>query len=229
MSLENKVVRKGRSSKKTSNKNNVLKDLDVANNGGIINQIESEMMKEDKKSEVNDLNKKNEKNKQNELVEEFIEDKVKVKKDEFIEKANAIHKNKYDYSEVKYKNMQTRVEVICKEKTDPSSDEIHGVFEVRPSHHVNSASGCPTCARIRANNSNKSTKEEFVEKARKHFGDKFDYDESVYLGNDVDVTIRCKKDGHGTFTQTPHNHIVSTFGCPKCCDELKENNIIRRK
>ncbi|MDR1019002.1 MAG: DUF723 domain-containing protein [Lachnospiraceae bacterium] len=39
--------------------------------------------------------------------------------EEFINKAVSIHKNKYDYSEVKYKNSRTKIKIICPE---------HGIF-----------------------------------------------------------------------------------------------------
>ena len=53
----------------------------------------------------------------------------------FIEKANHIHKNKYDYSLVNYINSKTKVKIICKN---------HGVFEQSPSKHILKR-GCPKC------------------------------------------------------------------------------------
>jgi hypothetical protein len=40
-------------------------------------------------------------------------------KEQFIEKSNKIHNNKYEYSLVEYKNKRTKVKIIC---------SIHGVF-----------------------------------------------------------------------------------------------------
>jgi hypothetical protein len=57
------------------------------------------------------------------------------KKDEFIQNANKIHNNKYDYSLVNYKNNKTNVEIIC---------PIHGVFPQRPDNHIQ-GNGCPLC------------------------------------------------------------------------------------
>lgn len=42
----------------------------------------------------------------------------KLTKEEFIEKAKIIHKNKYDYSKVKYVNYSTKVCIICPEHGD---------------------------------------------------------------------------------------------------------------
>lgn len=54
---------------------------------------------------------------------------------EFIQKAENVHKNRYDYSLVQYKNTKTKVKIICKE---------HGVFRQQPSNHL-SGKGCPFC------------------------------------------------------------------------------------
>lgn len=57
------------------------------------------------------------------------------KKDEFIQNANKIHNNKYEYSLVEYKNNKTEVKIICKE---------HGIFKQRPDNHIHGY-GCPLC------------------------------------------------------------------------------------
>jgi hypothetical protein len=54
---------------------------------------------------------------------------------EFIEKAKAVHGDKYDYSLVKYKNTKTKVKIIC---------PIHNTFEQRPNSHLKGF-GCPEC------------------------------------------------------------------------------------
>ena len=55
----------------------------------------------------------------------------------FIEKARKVHKNRYDYSEVKYVNSQTKVTIICNE-------EGHGKFLQTPNMHLRNR-GCPKC------------------------------------------------------------------------------------
>jgi hypothetical protein len=54
---------------------------------------------------------------------------------QFIEKAKSIHKDKYDYSLVEYKNNKTKVRIICPE---------HGAFEQRPNDHLRGR-GCSKC------------------------------------------------------------------------------------
>ena len=57
--------------------------------------------------------------------------------DQFVEKANAKHNNRYEYLTDNYKNNSSRIEVTCKE---------HGVFVQAASHHMN-GTACPTCSK----------------------------------------------------------------------------------
>lgn len=59
----------------------------------------------------------------------------KLTKDEFIKKANLIHRNIYDYSLVDYENVGVKVKIICKE---------HEIFEQTPGSHLR-GKGCPEC------------------------------------------------------------------------------------
>lgn len=56
--------------------------------------------------------------------------------EEFIKRAKKIHRNRYDYSHVKYVNQKTKVKIIC-----PN----HGVFKQEPQVHVAQHCGCPKC------------------------------------------------------------------------------------
>ena len=59
----------------------------------------------------------------------------RLNNDSFIEKANKIHNNKYDYSKVQYKTYDIPVTITC---------PIHGDFEQTPDAHLQ-GKGCPTC------------------------------------------------------------------------------------
>ena len=50
-----------------------------------------------------------------------------ISKEFVINKAKEVHHNKYDYSLVEYKNLQTKVKIICPK---------HGVFEQKPFNHL---------------------------------------------------------------------------------------------
>lgn len=130
----------------------------------------------------------------------------KLTTEEFIKKAKEKHGDKYDYSKVDYKNAKEKVCIICKE-------DGHGEFYQSPGHHL-SGCGCPRCyGRI-------NTVEEFVEKAKKVHGDRYDYSKVVYKNNSAKVCIICKKEGHGEFYQRA-NHHLSGIGCPRCGKNFK--------
>ena len=58
------------------------------------------------------------------------------------------------------------------------------------------------------------TTEEFVERAKKIHGDKYDYSKVEYINNSTEVCIICSK--HGEFWQKPEKHLRG-HGCAKCC------------
>lgn len=60
----------------------------------------------------------------------------KLLKEDFVRRAMFIHGDKYDYLKVKYKNIYTKVEIICPK---------HGSFWQRPDQHLDGA-GCPICS-----------------------------------------------------------------------------------
>ena len=119
--------------------------------------------------------------------------------EQFIEKARAIHGDKYDYSKVNYVNATTKVCIIC---------PIHGEFWMLPINHIyQQKQGCPKCA------GRGLTTEEVIEKFKSIHGDKYDYSKVQYNKMHEKVCIICPK--HGEFFQTPSKHIRGQ-GCPKC-------------
>lgn len=62
-------------------------------------------------------------------------------------------------------------------------------------------------------NVNKAKTDRFIEKATLVHNGRYDYSNVVYIRNDEKVEIICKT--HGSFMQTPHNHLNGA-GCPKC-------------
>ena len=123
----------------------------------------------------------------------------------FIEKAKAVHGHKYDYSLVEYNSTHSKVTIICKE---------HSVFEQSPANHLG-GKGCPKCKGIAASKAQRSTTEEFIEKARKLHGDGCDYSMVDYVNAATKVKVVCPE--HGVFFQTPTSHLQGS-GCPGCAD-----------
>lgn len=120
----------------------------------------------------------------------------------FIERSSKIHQSKYNYSLSVYRNIDTKIDIICPE---------HGIFQQIPRNHLK-GHGCKKC------NIESVTKdlEIFIEDSRKVHGDKFDYSLSVYTNSMTKLKIICPV--HGVFEQSPNTHFKS--GCKKCADDL---------
>ena len=65
------------------------------------------------------------------------DDLVRMKLESFVERANFIHYNNYDYSFTNYINNITPITIICPK---------HGSFIQTPMSHIYQKSGCPKCA-----------------------------------------------------------------------------------
>jgi hypothetical protein len=66
----------------------------------------------------------------------------------------------------------------------------------------------------------KLTTEDFVERAKKIYGDKYDYSLVEYCGAKIKVKIICNY--HGVFEQVPDAHCRGV-GCKKCGYENRNN------
>lgn len=126
----------------------------------------------------------------------------KLSIEDFVRRAKEVHGKKYDYSKFEYKGNKIKATFIC--------NKCNKEFQQTPHHHVVSKQGCPHCK-----GNVKSTKEEFVKKAVKIHGDKYNYSSFVYVNSRTKGQIycnSCKK----TFDQTPSNHITLEQDCPDC-------------
>jgi len=115
----------------------------------------------------------------------------------FIERANKIHNNKYDYSKVNYVALNTKVIIIC---------QVHREFEQTPKSHWN-GSGCIKCLFV-------NDTESFIAKSKIIHKDRYDYSMVNYITTQTEVTIICKV--HREFIKTAYQHITNMQGCPKC-------------
>ncbi len=123
--------------------------------------------------------------------------------EEFIFRARRVHGNKYDYALVEYSGAHIPVKIICRE---------HREFEQKPKNHL-SGYGCQTCGRLATVKARLLTTEQFIAKAKRVHGDKYDYSLVSYERNYLPVKIVCL--AHGQFEQIP-NHHLSGHGCRKC-------------
>ena len=131
----------------------------------------------------------------------------KLTTEEVILQFKEIHKDRYDYSLVDYKNNSMKVKIICPE---------HGIFEQSPMTHKQGTT-CPKCS-----GNGKLTTEEVVSQFKEIHKDSYDYSLVDYKQSNTNVKIICKK--HGVFEQQPNMH-KQNQGCPKCSINKKEKFI----
>lgn len=123
----------------------------------------------------------------------------------FIERARAIHGNRYDYSQVCFDGVENKVTIICAD---------HGPFQQRVMVHLKGFN-CPKCGRESVAGKLSHSLERFIQDARAAHGPKYDYSEVEYVNALSNVKIICPE--HGAFFQKPANH-VRGVACSKCSD-----------
>lgn len=143
----------------------------------------------------------------------------RITTDKFIERAKAVHGERYEYSKARYVNSKTKVVITCK---------IHGEFNQAPNNHL-TGRGCPECAEKSRSASRKKrwNTEYFKRRAKDVHGSKYDYRLVRYTKNNLKVEIVCPE--HGSFKQAPYSHLQGN-GCPKCSGvgKVAEDEWIKR-
>jgi len=140
----------------------------------------------------------------------------KLTLDNFIERGNKVHNNKYDYSKFIYVNNRTKGIIICK---------IHGEFLQCSDIHLNQGCGCPRCKGDLCRSLKANSINNFLEKiklVKEHIGRNYDYSHFIYTNRVTKSIIICPK--HGEFLQTPSDHLRG-YGCPNCCSSKGEQHI----
>jgi hypothetical protein len=151
-----------------------------------------------------------------------IEQKIKPNS-KFINHANIVHNNKYDYSLTNCLGNSHKLTITC---------PIHGIFRQLPRKHL-LGQGCPKCGHEKVNKLLTLSDKEFFDRSTQKHGDTYSYNNSKYVNYNQNILITCFI--HGDFYQTPHNHIKG-HGCPKCAkikskeeeevaQFLKDNNV----
>ena len=130
-------------------------------------------------------------------------DKKRVTFDAFIEVAHKVHGNLYEYDETTFNGSHDKTKITCK---------THGDFYQTAHSHMQ-GQGCPKCWAEKRKYVNRSTTDEFIEKAKLIHGEKYDYSKVDYVRKDKKVTIICPE--HGEFQQTPNEHLDGC-GCILC-------------
>ena len=118
--------------------------------------------------------------------------------EEFVDKANSLHLDAYDYSNTHYENARKRVSVYC---------SIHGDFSIIPSKHLQ-GDGCPECC-----SRGRLTHGEFVERLEGVHGLRYTHDKLLYVNARSRVTLTCAE--HGDFSVIAGKALQGS-GCPVC-------------
>ena len=140
----------------------------------------------------------------------------KLTQEEFLERAKEVHCDTYRYDKTVVKGSKIPVTITC---------PIHGDFEQRPGDHLRGC-GCPLCGIEKSRKAKRNTTEEFIEKAKKVHGNKYDYSKVEYIDKLTPVIIICPI--HGEFTQTPDTHLNGS-GCQKCGVEKSKQTATSQK
>ena len=123
--------------------------------------------------------------------------------EQFIEDAQRVHGDTYDYSKANYVTNKTKIIIICKG---------HGEFQQLPTSHL-SGTRCKKCFE----NMKKYTTEKFIQESKIIHGDKYDYSKAIYVTNKTKVIITCNQ--HGEFLQLAGCHLNGN-GCKKCAYDI---------
>lgn len=142
--------------------------------------------------------------------------KLRSNVNSFIEKAQKIHGNKYDYSEVKYTTSYTKVKIFCK--------NCQEFFWQQPNDHLQGR-GCKKCRDNHFSLQRRSSVSSFIKRAQKIHGNSYDYCGVNYINADIPVKIKCNNCNR-IFYQTPQNHLKGK-GCKYCNQSKNEKYIMK--
>lgn len=132
-------------------------------------------------------------------------DSRRLGNDTLIDRFNIIHNNKYNYSLIDYKSVNTKIKIIC---------PIHGEFEQLTNNHLN-GKGCLKCGGSEISNTYN-----FIVKANLKHNFMYDYSKVKYINCKTKIKIICSE--HGEFEQLPSAHLRGSI-CKKCSNKIKQN------
>lgn len=153
-------------------------------------------------------------------------DSQKISKQEFIVRSKKQWGNIYDYS--LFGDMPAageKVQIKC---------TLHNeIYFQEPKNHMKGHTGCPKCISLKLSGSRESIgiiksqnqlNKEFINRVLEVHGGLYDYGRFIYINNSTDGEIICPI--HGSFLQTPGNHLKGTK-CPDCSKEALMKNTFK--
>lgn len=143
-----------------------------------------------------------------------LRDIFALTKNVFLERAEELHKNLYDYSEVKYVNYKTPVKIFC--------NKHHEYFWKSPGDLLK-PQGCPKCSNEKQSLNSIRSVSDTIRLASLIHGNTYDYSKVELASCKNEVTVICKF--HGEFSVTMDNHLNAKSGCPKCSHIVSKKQI----
>lgn len=122
----------------------------------------------------------------------------------FIKKAKSIHKDKYEYDKVEYKNSYTKIKIYCK--------CCQNYFWQTPNKHL-TGRGCPKCGNIQKGMVRRYSLIEFIKKVKDLYGNKYLIC-GKYKTNKTPIKVKCQVCKQ-IFYPTPNN-LLRGSKCPYC-------------
>jgi hypothetical protein len=132
----------------------------------------------------------------------------------FIDKANKVHNNKYDYSQVDYSNNYTEININCKK---------HGIFKQQPKVHLK-GHGCPICSESKGEKEVKNILKKYNIKYKREFRfsdcvNKYTLPFDFYLP-EYNICVE--------FNGRQHYEPISLWGDKNYLNKVKKNDKIKR-
>lgn len=143
---------------------------------------------------------------------------------DFIINARQTHGNKYDYSKSTYFGATKPIQIYCK--------ECKNYFSKTPNKHISSKQGCPSCSKKHMYSLKRKSPNSFIKQSKTIHGDKYNYDNVVYINNKTNVSLFCKT-CNKSFDIKPDEHLRKETatkkpkGCPTC--GIKQRSDSNRK
>jgi len=142
------------------------------------------------------------------------ERKAEIKKcnaKRIVEKFQRVHGNQYDYDRLRYEGANKRVEIGCR--------KCGRWFWSFPNNHLR-GKGCQHCAQSNRGQRQKVERSNnIIRLFMETHGDKYDYEDIVYIDAKHPVKIKCNTCGN-VFNQLPGLH-EDGAGCKRCADKKK--------
>lgn len=140
----------------------------------------------------------------------------KLTNEEFIERARAVHGDRYDYSNTTFCGTDKKVSYVC---------PIHGVVRQRASGHM-AGHGCNRCkkANCHADKRGGYANSFFKRVSQEH--PQLDFSRFSYLNVSTKGAVICPR--HGEFHKTPDS-LLRRGGCPRCGIESRTLSVMKTR